>query len=523
MRRIMVCFAGLLAVLAAGSASAENVLRWAAQGDALTFDPYAQNEGPTFTHNGQIYEALISRAPDLSLVPVLATDWEALEPTLWEFRLREGVSFHDGSPFTAEDVAFSIRRAQTENSQYSFFVEGIEEVEIVDDYTVRFHTNEPVPLLPEQLYSIYIMPSDWSIEHGLEEVQNFSGGEENYAVRNAIGTGPFILELREPGIRTLMRRNDDWWGFDVLENPTNIDRIEFTPIANAATRVAALLSGELDLMLDPPLQDLRRIERTPGLKLESVPQVRTIFFGLDQSSDELRTSNVEGTNPFADVRVRRAMYQALNMDAIRDRLMRGYSVPAGQLVAPGIGGHDEAFDTRFPYDPDAARTLLAEAGYPDGFSVTLSCPNDRYVNDEPICQAVVSMLGQIGIRVTLDARTKSLHFNDIEERRVDFYMLGWTPSTLDSADTFEYLYITNGSWNSGGYSNPAFDALVEQINTEIDMDRRNALMHEAWQVVTDDVAYLPLHHQVLTWAMRDNVNMPITPTNIPYFRYARME
>lgn len=514
---------GLIALVVAGTfpAHAENVLRWAAQGDSLTFDPYAQNEGPTFTHNGQIYEALVTRAPDLTLIPVLATSWEAVEPTVWEFHLREGVSFHNGSPFTADDVVFSIERAQHTNSQYAFFVEEISDVEVVDDYTVRMHTNEPVPLLPEQLYSIYIMSRSWSVANNVEEVQNFSAGEENYAVRHANGTGPFILDLREPGIRTLMSRNENWWGL-AEDNPHNIDRIVFTPIANAATRVAALLSGELDLMLDPPLQDLRRIENTAGLKLESVPQVRTIFFGLDQASEELRSSDVEGANPFADVRVRRAMYQALNMDAVQSRLMRGYSVPAGQLVAPGIGGHDEELDTRFPYDPDASRALLAEAGYPDGFSVTLDCPNDRYVNDEEICQAVVSMLGQVGIDVTLDAQTKSLHFIDIENRVTDFYMLGWTPSTLDSGDTFEYLYITDGSWNAGGYSNTEFDALVDQINREVDMERRAELMHQAWQIVTDEVAYLPLHHQVLTWAMRDTLDMPITATNIPYFRWAHM-
>ncbi len=521
MRRIIVGFLAVALMGVALPAHAENVLRWAAQGDGLTFDPYAQNEGPTFTHNGQVYEALITRAPDLTLVGVLATSWEAIAPTIWEFHLREGVTFHDGATFTADDVVFSIERAQHANSQYQFFVEEVSQVEVIDDHTVRMHTDEPVPLLPEQLYSIYMMSRSWSVANGVSEVQNFSAGEENYAVRHANGTGPFVLDLREPGIRTLMSRNDDWWGLSE-DNPHNIDRIVFTPITNAATRVAALLSGELDLMLDPPLQDLRRIESTPGLKLVSVPQVRTIFFGLEQSRDELRTSNIEGANPFQDVRVRRAMYMAMNMAAVQSRLMRGYSVPAGQLVAPGIGGHDGGFDTRYPYDQAAARALLADAGYADGFSVTLDCPNDRYVNDEEICQAIVSMLGQIGIDVTLDAQTKSLHFIDLENRETDFYMLGWTPSTLDSGDVFEYLFITGGSWNAGGYSNEEFDALVEQINREVDVDRRNELMHHAWQIVIDDVAYLPLHHQVLTWAMRDELDMPITPTNIPYFNWAHM-
>lgn len=512
---------GVLAVVAvlAGPAQAENTLRWAMHGDALTFDPMGQNEGPTFILNEQVYETLITLNPAMELDPGLATSWEAVAPTRWVFHLREGVTFHNGEAFTADDVKFSIERAQHPFSNYLQLVNEIERVEIVDDYTVNLITFAPAPLLPQKLISIFMMPKDWSEAHNVENPQNFSAGEENYAVRNANGTGPYRLELREPDIRTIMVRNDDWWGWaEGLGG--NVDRIVFTPIENDATRVAALLSGELDLILDPPLQDLRRIERTAGLKLEEVAQIRTIFLGMNQRDDELESSNVEGRNPFQDQRVRRAIYQAINEDAIRDRIMRGRAAPAGMIISPGINGYEEAFDERLPYDPLAAQDLLAAAGYPDGFSVTLDCPNNRYVNDEEICQAVVGMLAQIGIDVNLDAQPKSLHFPKIENQTTDFYLLGWTPNTLDSADVFDYLIWTDGSWNAAGYSNAAIDEMLPTISSELDPVVRRAMIHDAWQLIIQDVAYVPLHNQVLTWAMRDTLDMPITANNQPQFRWA---
>ena len=504
-----------------GPLQAENVLRWASQGDSLTFDPYAQNEGPTFTHNAQVYETLVGRDVDLAIQPSLALSWQALGPTTWEFMLRQGVTFHDGAPFTSQDVVFSIRRAQHPASNYLQFVVDITDVVAVDDYTIRIETSAPVPLLPDQLSSIFMMSQDWAEAHDVVDVQNFSAGEENYAVRNANGTGPFILELREPDIRTIMVRNPNWWGL-AEENPHNIDRIIFTPIGNDATRVAALLSGELDLLIDPPLQDLARIRSVPGLTLSEVAHVRTIFFGLNQRDDELASSNIEGRNPFQDVRVRQAIYQALQIDAIQSRIMRGRSQPAGMIIAPGVNGHTAELDTRLEYDQEAAILLMQEAGYGEGFSVTLDCPNNRYVNDEAICQAVVAMLSRIGITVTLDAQPKSLHFPKLEERETDFYLLGWTPTTIDSGDVFDYLVRTGGSWNAGGYSNVDLDALAPRIASELDTEVRNALIQEAWEIMLADVAYIPLHHQVLTWGMRDHVDMPITANNIPQFRWAHL-
>ncbi len=519
--------AGLFILLAslvfgANSALAENELRIGQRGDALTLDPYAQAEGPTFSLLSQMYETLVAFDQDLQLEPALATDWEVAEPTRWRFTLRHSVRFHDGTPFAASDVVFSILRAQQEHSDYRPFVSHITEAIAVDAHTVELVTDVPLPLLPQDLTNILIMSQTWLEEHNAVAVQNFSAGDENYAVRHSNGTGPFELELREQDIRTIMVRNEDWWGLGEPD-PHNLDRAIFIAISNDSTRIAALLSGEIDLVTEPPLQDLRRIERTPGFKLEEIAQVRTIFLGMDQASAELQTSNIEGRNPLADVRVRQAMYQALDMDAIQSRIMRGRSAPAGMLIAPGINGYDAGLDARLPYDPDQSRALLAEAGYADGFSIRLDCPNNRYVNDEAVCQAIVGMLARVGIDVSLEAIPKTLHFPKLERRESDFYMLGWGPGTLDSQDVFTYLYATGGLWNVGEYSNPAMDALIEAGTSEFDVELRNDLLRQVWEIAVEEVVYLPLHHQVLVWAMRDHVNTPITANNNIQLRWMHMD
>ncbi len=496
-------------------AHAENTLRWASRGDALTFDPHGQNETPTIQAQSQVYEALVSRDAELNLIPRLATSWEIVAPTTWEFHLREGVTFHDGAPFTADDVVFSLTRAMGTTSDFKSLLTSVESVEVVDTLTVRIHTNAPSPLLVANLTDVFMMNRAWSEANDVVVAQDF-GHDENYAVRHANGTGPFMLELREPDIRTNMVRNDDWWGLDVFP-PHNIDRIVYTPISNDATRVAALLSGEIDFLIDPPLQDLRRIEAAPGLTLQQTAQVRTIYFGLDQASPELRSSNIEGRNPFADIRVRQAIYQAIDIEAIRTRIMRGLSEPAGIITPPQVNGWTPELDERPPFDPDAARALLADAGYPDGFSVTLDCPNNRYVNDEAICQATVAMLARIGIDVTLDAQPKSLHFPKIDDRTTDFYMQGWGVPTLDSEYVFQFLYVTGRRSNGTGFSSPRLDELTELMSQELDEEQRNAYIAEAWQIARDNIAFIPLHNQVIVWATREGFTQPIVANNTPQF------
>ncbi len=493
----------VLAMLAV-PASAQT-FRWTSQGDALTMDPHSQNEGPTIAMTGQIYESLVSRDPELNLVPELATEWKVVDGG-WEFTLRQGVTFHDGSEFTAEDVAFSFERAKAPSSDWKEQVASVTEVEIVDDHTVILRTDGSNPILPNQLTSVFIMDKTWSEANDVLEPQDFAADEETHSVRNANGTGPYVLEERAPDELTVMSRNADWWGWDT--HPGNIERIEYRPISNASTRVAALLSGEVDLVLDPPLQDLTRIEAADGLEVRTVAQVRSIFFGMDQGVDQLRSSSVEG-NPFKDQRVREAINLAIDKEAIQRVVMEGLSFPTGMITSPGVLGNTPENDAPYPFDPDRAIALLADAGYPEGFSVQLDCPNNRYNNDENICQAAVAMLARIGVDVNLEAVPKAQHFPKIQNRTSDFYMLGWGVPTLDSHYVFSYLVDGEGSWNATGYDNERVNEITDLIETETDMEKRTELILEAWEIVKAEMPYVPIHHQVIAHAMTDKVDEPI--------------
>ena len=495
----------ILGLMAPIAASAENVLRWTSQGDALTLDPMSQNEGPTNSMNGTIYESLVSRDPALKLVPELAVSWEP-GPDGWTFKLREGVKFHDGADFTAEDVAFSFERALAESSDFKEQAKAVASVEIIDDYTVKLVTDGPNPILANQLTSIMMMDKGWAEANNVMAPQDYAASEETYAVRNANGTGPFMVESRAPEELTVLVANPEWWGKG--EFPGNLDKIEYRPISNAATRVAALLSGEVDFVLDPPLQDLERLKAADGLGVETVAQIRSIFFGFDQGIDKLRSSDLD-VNPFKDVKVREAFNLAIDKAAIQRVVMEGLSFPTAMITPPGVLGNTPELDEPYGFDVAKAKELLTEAGYPDGFSVQLDCPNDRYINDEAICQAAVSMLAKIGVNVKLDAIPKAQHFPKIQNRTTDFYMLGWGVPTLDSHYVFAYLLEKDGSWNASGYDNPRVNEITQLITTETDLDKRTALIDEAWQLVKADMPYLPIHHQVIAWASSEDFDIPI--------------
>ena len=494
-----------LGLLAPMAASAENVLRWTSQGDALTLDPHSQNEGPTNAMNSMIYEALVSRDPSLNLVPELAESWEPGADG-WVFKLRQGVKFHDGADFTAEDVAFSFERAKAESSDFKEQAKNVSAVEIIDDYTVKLVTDGPNPILANQLTSINIVDKGWAEANNVVAPQDYAADEETYAVRNANGTGPFTLVSRAPEELTILAANANWWGKGQF--PGNIDKIEYRPIGNAATRVAALLSGEVDFVLDPPLQDLKRIEGADGLKVETVAQIRSIFFGFDQGIDKLRSASVDG-NPFKDKRVREAFNLAIDRAAIQRVVMEGLSFPTAMITPPGVLGNTPALDEPYGFDVAKAKALMGEAGYGDGFSIQLDCPNNRYNNDEKICQAAVAMLAKIGVDVKLDAIPKAQHFPKIQNRTTDFYMLGWGVPTLDSHYVFSYLLEKDGSWNATGYDNARVNEITKAITAETDLDKRTAMIDEAWNIIRDEMPYLPIHHQVIAWAMSDGFDIPI--------------
>ena len=416
---------------------------------------------------------------------------------------------------TSEDVVFSILRAKQRTSDFKEYISTISGVKAIDDYTVQIKTSKPNPILLNQLSNIFIMSKKWSEENFAMSPQNWDAGQETFSATNAMGTGPFKITLREPNTKTVFKKNGKWWGN--VEH--NITQIHLLPIKNAATRVAALLSGEIDIVTDAPVQDLARIEASAVHKVESTPQMRTIFLGMDQAADKLRTGNT-GDNPFKKKEVRQALYQAIDIEAIKKKVMRGLSEPAGIITFPGVTGYTKALDKRLPYDVNAAKKLLSDAGYPDGFDVELRCPNDRYVNDEAICTAVVGMLGKIGVNVSLFSQTKSKHFKELKDNQGDFYMLGWGVPTLDSHYVFHYLYETGASWNKVNFSNTDVDAAIRVMEGEVDLDKRNAAIANAWKIVKDDISYLPLHHQVISWASKTNINVPIRPNNEPLFRFS---
>lgn len=518
-----ICLAFTLLGLLATAGEAKT-FRWANDGDPTTMDPHARSDGFVSSFDFNIYEPLIRRDRYLKLEPALATKWENINPTTWRITLRRGVTFHDGTPLTVEDVIFSIQRARDAGADVTSQLAPVKEVKKIDASTIDFITDGPVPILPNYLVSAAIMSKAWCEAHNTTSSATHES-IENYATRNANGTGPFMLKDRQPSVRTVLVKNANWWG--LKEQPIDIDEVVFTRIENAATRVAALLSGELDMVYNVPPQDIERMRGMQGVKIWQTPELRTIFIGLDQSRDELLESSVKGKNPFKDKRVRQAFYQAIDEEAIKTKVMRGFARPAALMVGPGINGYDAALDQRFAYDPAEAKKLLAEAGYPSGFEVGFDCPNDRYVNDEAICQAVVAMLARIGVKANLLAQTKAKYFGKINAPNfsTSMYMLGWTPGPLDALNMLANLAatrnegLTKGTYNDSGYSNPHLEKLIKAIEVEVDGERRNELISQALRIVKDDFAYLPLHQQMVVWASRDNVELAQLGNNDFQWRY----
>ena len=504
--------------------AAAETMRFAFQGDLNTLDPYGLNETFTLSFQGNIYEGLTRRGPDLAIEPALAERWEIVEPTRWRFYLRQGVTFHNGNPFTADDVVFSATRVQMDGSDLKTRLSGVVEVVKVDDYTVDVVTEVPNPILISEWDTWYIMDKEWAEENNTTAPTNLAdANSENFANRNANGTGPFMVTVREPDVRTIAVPNPNWW-----DTPThNLTEVIFQPIGQDATRVAALLSGEMDVAYPVPLQDVDRVNGNDGTIALTGPELRTIFLGMDQERDELLHSSVTGTNPFQDIRVRQAFYHAIDVETIRRVVMREQSTPSAAMVAPGISGFPEGMG-RHDYDPDLAKSLLSEAGYGDGFEVTMDCPNDRYVNDEAICQAVVGMLGRVGIEVDLLAQTKSLYFAKILAQGgydTSFYLLGWTPGSFDSWNPLHNLVGTRdeasgrGTFNVGGYSNAEIDSLTQQVLVETDLAKRNQLIADAWQILHQDFGYIPLHQQALSWGVQDGVELAQRADNVFNWRH----
>ncbi|MFN9775097.1 MAG: ABC transporter substrate-binding protein [Burkholderiales bacterium] len=515
--------AAVLAAALSAAAVQGKTLRTADPGDAVSMDPHSVNETTQLGFTGNVYEPLVTRDAQLKLAPSLATAWKQVSPTVWRFELRRGVAFHDGSPFAADDVVFSFQRAADPGSDMRGVVGPVKEVRKVDDFAVEIVTATAQPILPDSLTSFYMMSRTWCEANGAAKPVDKRKGVENAASVRANGTGPYRLRSREPGVRTVLVRNPQYWG----KVEGNVTEVVWTPIGNDATRVAALKSGEIQLMQPVPVQDVDRLRQDANVKVMQGPELRTIFLGMDSRRDELLHSNVKGRNPFKDRRVRQAFYQAIDVEAIRTRIMRGAATPTNLMIAPGVNGFDAGLNKRAPHDPEAARKLLADAGYPSGFEVRMNCPNDRYVNDGEICQAVAGMLARVGVKVNLEAESKTTYFPKILSRNTSFYLLGWTPTTYDAHNTLYNIMATpqggQGVFNLGGWSNPRFDELTTQIGTETDPTRRNAMIAEAMRIHAEDFGHVPLHQQALAWATRKNVSVLQRADNLILYRYATVD
>jgi peptide/nickel transport system substrate-binding protein len=513
----------LALALACGLAQAVT-LRVSNQGDVTSMDPHSFNETLQLSFTGNVYESLIERDKNMALTPLLATKWSQQSPTVWRFELRQGVSFHDGSAFTADDVVFSFKRAAGEGSDMKGSTNPIKAVRKVSEFVVDIETSAPYPILPDTLTSLGMMSKKWCEDNKAELPVDRRKGIENTASFKANGTGPFRLKERQPSVRTVLVRNFSYRN----KIESNIDEIVYTPIGNDATRVAALLSGETDVMEPVPLQDVERIKAAGNLTVLQGPELRTIFLGMDQKRDELLFSSVKGKNPFKDVRVRRAFYQAIDIETIKSRVMRGAAVPTALMVGSAVRGFQADMNKRLPYDVDAAKKLLTEAGYPNGFELGMGCPNDRYVNDSAICQAVAANLARIGVKVNLQAETKVSYFPKILRRDTSFYMLGWTPSTVDAHDMLTAILATptdkgQGQFNLGAYSNAKVDELTLKIQSETDDKKRNEMIREAFKIHQDDVGHIPLHQQALAWAYSNKVSLVQLPSNYMVFKWITLK
>ncbi len=510
MSATLVLRATTLAVLVAlGLPADAKTLRFSSQGDISTIDPHGNNEGFTNAFLENIYETLVTRGKDLKVEPCLAVSWTQVSPTVTRFKLREGVKFHDGSPFTADDVVFSVQRALADTSNFKPYLAGVKEAKKIDDLTIEILTTGPAPVLIPQLTEVRIMSKSWSTKHNVTKPQDFKNKEETFATRNANGTGPFILRTREADVKTTAVLNSNWWG----KREGNVTEIVYQPIKSDGTRLAALISGEVDFVLDPPPQDIPRLKQDPKIKVAEGNENRTVFFGMDQFRDELLYSGVKGKNPFKDKRVREAVLLSIDTGAIKTQVMRGLSVPSGIMFAPQVDGYPKDLDKPVKVDREKAKKLLAQAGYPNGFEVTLDCPNNRYVADEKICVATAAMLSQVNIKVKVNAMPRANYFPKIQKMDTSFYMLGWGVPTFDAQYSLQSLLRTrvdksaDGDYNLGRYSNPKVDALIDALKTEIDPKKRAAIAREVTQLHQADVGHIPLHHQVIPWAMRSNVSV----------------
>jgi peptide/nickel transport system substrate-binding protein len=520
------------ASLALSSPAAARNITWLRSGDALTLDPHSHNEGPTLNLNHQIYEPLIIRDHQGKPLPALAESWAiTTDPQVWEFRLRKGVTFHDGTAFTSDDVIFSFERARQPASDMKSLLSSVESIAKVDDHTLQIKTKRPNPIFPANLNDLFIMSKAWATKHSVLRPLDFKANELSFAALNANGTGPFVLVSREPDVKTVMKRNDAYWGLKPgpQQVPLEVTGLTFVPVKSDAVRVAALQAGDADFVQDVPVGDIEKVAANARLRLNVGAENRSIFLGLNVGRDELTSSDIKGQNPLADKRVRAAINMGINRAAIQKTVMRGQSLPTGTIAPPGVNGYSKDLDVIPAFDVAKAKAQVVEAGFPNGFAVTMHCPNDRYVNDEAICQALVGQMAPLGIRINLVSQSKSVHFPLLQKNppEVDMYLFGWGVPTFDSQYIFTQLFHSRtdkeGAWNATRYANPEVDKLIVALTGQTDLTQRNQAIAQIWKQVQEEGMYIPLHIQTLAYAMKADMEIPVDVSNQPKFKFLKFK
>lgn len=522
MTRTAMLAASTILVAASMTLSAQaETFRWASTTDPQTMDPHAANVAPVTSFLNNIYEGLVRRNAEMAIEPSLATAWEPLaDEHGWRFHLRQGVRFHGGEEFTADDVLFSYERGIAEQSDVRSWFAPVTEVRVADDFTVDFITEAPNPLFPDSIANFLILDRGWAEANDADVPAR---EEEKYTTRNTNGTGPFILTAREPGVQIRLVPNSEWWD----EATHNLTEAVFNPIENPATGLAALLSSEIDMLAPIPVRDVARLRETDGIRTFEGLETRVIMLGFNHAADTLWSSAADtSTNPFADPSVRRAAAHAIDVTAINQVLMSDMAEPASQLLPEGLSGWSAAHTERPAHDPEGARAMMAAAGYGDGFTFGFRCTNDRYLNDEAVCQAVTGMLQQVGLNAQLETMPVRNYWGELREGNFDMFLLGWSPGSFDAEHPIRFLAATPdgslGTWNFGGFSDDRVDELLPLIQQELHPARRQAMLDEVAGILQDRVAYIPLYTEPLVWAARNGIELVQRPDNLFMLRWVNV-
>lgn len=488
----------LLTAIACG-----NTLNMAYDADPVSLDPHEQLSGGTLQLSHMIFDPLVRWSKDMKLVPRLAEKWEQVNELTTRFYLRKGVVFHSGNPLTANDVKYTVDRLKS-SPDYKGLFAPFSGVKVIDDHTFDLVTDKPYPLVLEM--ATYIFPMDQQFYKGKDELVKHG---DTFASKNASGTGPFTVIQRQQGVKVTFKRFASYWD---KQSPGNVSQIVLTPIKEGPTRVAALLAGDVDFIAPVPPTDLERLKRSADIDVVTMSGTRIITLQLNQKRQ----------SAFANAKVRQAICYAINNEGIAKKIMRGFATPAAQQSPKDYSGHNPALKPR--YDLKKAQALMKEAGYANGFSCNMIAPNNRYVNDYKIAQAVVSMLAKIKIKVSLRTMPKAQYWPEFDQRSGDIQMIGWHSDTEDSANFTEFLCMTPdkstgmGQYNSGNYSNATVDQLVTAVATEMDSSKRIATLQRIEKLLHDDAAFVPLHWQDLAWAARKGVGISpiVNVMNFPY-------